>query len=121
MNLIEKYLTRIEGSKKSTNLYIGNDVLFLTVNHKTSSWDKLDKMRKNKRSELAVLILTNVTVFKLEPIHHNFRPYVDRILGKIKYGTIDSKRTLLASLGEFRTPQGVLCVRLVQTKLDYYL
>lgn len=120
MDLIEKYLTRIQKSKKRTHLYICDDVLLLTVRRKTREWGKPSVMKRNFKKETVILVLS-YDVKRFECIDSNYQPYLNKIHAKIKYGSIKSHSDIVEALGKYRTPYGTACIRLSSTKLEYYL
>ena len=119
-NLLEKYLTHIQKSAKRTHLYIGDDALFLTIRRKTVIWGEIGKKKKEYKKETVILVLME-NVYRLEVIDSNYQPYLNKILSKIKYGSIDSRLSLVHEMGKFYTRYGVNCIKMTETKLDYYL
>ena len=120
MDLLKKYLTHIQNSPKRTHLYIGDDILFVTIRRKRDEVGQIRSRDKRQSVRETVILALSDKVYRLEVVDHHHQRHLDKLLAKIKYGSVDSMSSLVESLN-VNTAYGTPYVRMTLTKLEYYL
>ena len=123
MNLIEQRKDQIE-ALGGTNIRT-KDAVFILKSLKSVHWGKYNVIKLNSKRAVwyeydALIVITNLYVLKLAWIEKNSKPAYDRIIEEVRCGNVTSLTDLVSEIGKYVDRHGSP-VRLIETKLEYFL